>query len=148
MTFLRSAKPKITPVKLRMVKSGGNQAGVGLSYNMVTSMVADSLTDPELIVANGIIIPWDWPAFYAEVYGQVSWTGGISPKVGCMIRHNQSELAKGSIQTNSSNNAWASKFITVYPGDEFDLFWQGEGNFFTRPSCRPGELTYLSITPQ
>lgn len=147
MTFLRSPNPKFLPIPLRMIKTGGNLTGVGLSYNLVSPMAADANTDPMFVISNKIVIPLSWKVYSGIVYAQVKWSGGTMPKVGCMIKRNGVEVARGTIQTSSSNFATAELNTIITPGDSFEMFWQGEGNFFIRPSCLPGEQTYLSVSP-
>ncbi|WNM72475.1 hypothetical protein SEA_ARTORIAS_6 [Gordonia phage Artorias] len=145
MTFLQAVGLN-TPQTYRMVKTGSNQAGVGTSYNAVTNMVVDSATDPDAVINGAIIIPYDAEPYMAVISGQIDWTGGIAPSVGCRIRKSGSDLVTGSL--TGSTEATATTTIMVYPGDSFDLWWRGEGSFFNRPSCKPGELTFLKVVPQ
>lgn len=148
MTFLQAVDVPFVAPYMGMYKSGSNQTGVGTSFIPVTNMVRDAQT-PEVYVLNGaIIIPYEFPSYQAIVRGQIQHSGGSSPrKTICQIRRNTSTLVTGAASTDSSGYAVASTTITVDPGDSFDLYWQGEGNFFNRPSCIAGAGTFLQIQP-
>ena len=151
MTFLQAHKVPfafVEPFYMGVYKSGSNQVGVGASFVPVTNMVGDADTPADNVLNGGIIIPYEWPSYQAIVRGQIQHSGGSSPrKTICQIRRNASTLVTGATSTGSSGYAFASTTITVDPGDTFDLYWQGEGNYFNRPSCIAGGGTVLQIDP-
>lgn len=153
MTFLQAVDVPVVPFVapyMGMYKSGvGFQVGGGLSFIPVTDMVRDAKT-PEAYVLNGaIVIPYEFPSYKAIVRGQIQHSGGSSPKVICQIRRNASTLVTGITSTVSSGSGYAvaSTTITVDPGDSFNLYWQGEGNYGNKPICIAGAGTFLQIQP-
>lgn len=147
MTFLRSAD-LLPPVEFMRMNKSGDQSGVGNSFNRVTGMVPAAGTNPDHIISNAIVVPYTYRTYDAIVSGQITWSGGIGPKVQCRIRRNGSDLTTGSTQTNSANAATASFHVNVEPGDSFELYWRGEGSFFTYPTCLGGHTTHLILAPQ
>uniref|UniRef100_A0AAU8GQV9 Minor tail protein n=1 Tax=Gordonia phage Petito TaxID=3158876 RepID=A0AAU8GQV9_9CAUD len=148
MTFLQAVDVPFVVPYMGMNKTAGNQGGVGLSFNPVTNMIVDYMTEPDYVINGAIVIPYDFPSFQATIQGQIYYSGGSFPKVTCRIRRNAATLVTGSeVTTYPPAAAVASTTIMVNPGDTFDLYWQGEGSFFVRPSCVAGENTYLKVIP-
>lgn len=145
MTFLQavSSGPKL----YRMFKGPGNLGGIGNAYAIVKDMAVDPETPSEMFIDDALVIDYDMEPYTALVYGQIKWSGGNTPRVNCRLVRNGSVLVTGAEVRNSSQLATASATVTVQPGDSFELWWRGEGNFFMRPTLQAGQDTFLHIEP-
>ncbi|WKW86792.1 hypothetical protein SEA_CONLEY_6 [Gordonia phage Conley] len=148
MTFLQGIvdnKPKF----LRMHKAPGNLGGVGNSYRIVENMMSSPESeDPSAFISDALVVSYEAEPYQALIYGQIQWSGGSFPQVNCRIRRSGSDLVTGATVTNSSSYAYASWTGVVNPGESFELWWRGEGNFFMRPTLLAGVNTFLQIEPQ
>ncbi|QFP94892.1 hypothetical protein SEA_OHMYWARD_10 [Gordonia phage OhMyWard] len=145
MTFLQAVAAG--PKTLRMYKGPGNLNGLGNSHNIVKDMAVDADTDPAAFLNDALVVSYDAEPYSANLYGQITWNSGNTPRVECRIVRNGSALVTGTRVTTRDVPATASTTITVQPGDSFELWWLGEGSFFQRPVLLAGQNTFLRIEP-
>lgn len=125
---------------LGMTKSG-NQAGTGTAPSALTGWTADPGT---VVASNGIVIPAGVVNQTVTAKIRIAWTGGSSPRVQAVLRHNGASVAQTAL--NNTNPQVLTTTRIVNAGDTLGVWWAGEGSVFNRPSAQGGAGTYLRIT--
>lgn len=124
---------------LGMSKSG-TRAGTGTTPAALTGWTADAGTT---VTNNEIVVP-------AGIYGvtvtcniRIAWSGGNSPKVQAILRHNGQSVAQSAYDATKPQALTVTR--TINAGDTLGVWWVGEGSLFNRPTAQASG-TYLRLT--